>query len=112
MDNPTFVLENDTHKLSWDFHMGSPNLSQKTRPYKRKKKKKNCKIVDFAVPADHRQNWKNVKRRTITSTLLENWKKIWNMKVTIIPFVIDAFGTVTKRLLKRLRTWELVETTQ
>ena len=27
-------------------------------------------------------------------------KKLWNMKVTIIPIVIGAFGTVTKGLLK------------
>ena len=33
-----------------------------------------------------------------TSTLLGNWKKLWNMKVTIIPIVIGAFGTVTKGL--------------
>ena len=27
-------------------------------------------------------------------------KKLWNMKVTIIPIVIGAFGTVTKRIIK------------
>ena len=27
-------------------------------------------------------------------------KKLWNMKVTIIPIVIGAFGTGTKGLLK------------
>ena len=32
-----------------------------------------CKIVDFAVPADHRIKL-NVKREIRTSTLLENWK--------------------------------------
>ena len=29
-------------------------------------------------------------------------EKLWNMKVTIIPIVIDAFGTVTRGLLKGL----------
>ena len=29
-------------------------------------------------------------------------KKLWNMKLTIIPIVIGAFGTVTKGLLKGL----------
>ena len=35
---------------------GSPNLGQKTRPNnnQQKEKKRTCKIVDFAVPADHR----------------------------------------------------------
>ena len=31
------------------------------------------------------------------------------MKVTIVPIVIGAFGTVTKGLLKGLRTWELAD---
>ena len=36
-------------------------------------------------------------------------KKLWNMKETIVLIVIDAFGTVTKRLLKRLEEWEVGE---
>ena len=42
-------------------------------------------------------------------------KKLWNMKVTIIPIVIAAFGTVTKGLLKGLEDLEVggwVETIQ
>ena len=42
-------------------------------------------------------------------------KKLWNMKVTIIPIVIGAFGTVTKGLLKGLEDLEVggrVETIQ
>ena len=34
-------------------------------------------------------------------------KKLWNMKVTIIPIVIGAFGTVTKGLLKGLEDLEV-----
>ena len=34
-------------------------------------------------------------------------KKLWKMKVTIIPIVIDAFGTVTKGLLKGLEGLEV-----
>ena len=34
-------------------------------------------------------------------------KKQWNMKVTIVPIVIDAFGTITKGLLKGLEDLEL-----
>ena len=32
--------------------------------------------------------------------LARELKKLWNMKVTIIPIVISAFGTVTKGLFK------------
>ena len=40
---------------------------------------------------------------------------IWNLKLTIKPIVIGAFGTVTKGLLKGLEDFEVrgrVETTQ
>ena len=50
-----------------------------------------------------------------TSTLLENWKKPWDIEVTIVPIVIGAFGTVTKWLLKGLEDLEVggvVETIQ
>ena len=30
-------------------------------------------------------------------------KKLWNMQVTMIPIVIGAFGTVTKRITKGTR---------
>ena len=33
--------------------------------------------------------------------------KLWNMNVTIIPTVIGAFGTVTKRWLKELEDLEV-----
>ena len=37
-------------------------------------------------------------------------KKLWNMQVTIIPIVIGAFGTVTKRITKAtggLGSWQM-----
>ena len=39
--------------------------------------------------------------------LARELKKIWNMKVTIIPIVIGTFGTVTKGLLKGLEDFEI-----
>ena len=47
--------------------------------------------------------------------LARELKKLWNMKVTIVPNVIDASGTVTKGLLKGLEDLEVggrVETIQ
>ena len=47
--------------------VGSPNLDQKTRPYsnqqKKKKKKRTCKIMDFAVPVDHRIKLKKCEKK-------------------------------------------------
>ena len=82
---------------------GSPNLGQKTRPYNnQQQKKKIYKIVDFAVPADHRIKLKECEKRDKYLDHARDLKKLWNMEVTIIPIVIGAFGTVTKGLLKGL----------
>ena len=39
--------------------------------------------------------------------LAKELKKLWNMKVTIIPIVIGALGTVTKGLLQGIRNLEI-----
>ena len=57
MHNPASVLENDAHIHQWDFDIQTDHLISARRPdliIIIKKKKKTCKIVDFAVPADHR----------------------------------------------------------
>ena len=68
MHNPAPVLENDTHKLLWDFDIQTDYLISARRPdliiiNKKKKKKKICKVVDFAVPADHRIKLKEWEKR-------------------------------------------------
>ena len=66
MLNPAPVLENDLHKLLWDFNIQTDHLIPARRPgliiINNKKKKKICKIVDFAVLTDHRINLKESKR--------------------------------------------------
>ena len=39
--------------------------------------------------------------------LARELKKLWNMKVTIVPIVIGAFGTITKGLFKGLEDSEV-----
>ena len=39
--------------------------------------------------------------------LARELKKLWNMKVTIVPIVIYALGTITKGLLKPLEDLEI-----
>ena len=71
------------------------------------KKKRTCKIVDFVVPADHRIKLKECEKKDKYLDLARELKKLWNMKVTIIPIVIGSFGTVTKGLLKGLEDLEV-----
>ena len=87
-----------------------------TRPHNNQQKKKRiCKIVEFDVPADHKRNLKESEKKDKYLDLARELKKLWNMKVTIVPIVIGAFGTITKGLLKVLEDLEVggrVETIQ
>ena len=89
----------------WHIHE-SPNLDQKTRPNNNHppKKKRNCKIV---VLADHRIKLKECAKKDKYLDLTKELKKLWNMRMTIIPIVIGGFGTVTKGLLKGLEDLEV-----
>ena len=68
--------------------------------------------MDFDVSADHRIKLKESEKKDKYFDFARELKKLWNMKVTIIPIVIGAFGTVTKGLYKELEVGERVETIQ
>ena len=114
LHNPAPVIENDTYKLIWDFNIQTDHLIPARRPdliIINKKKR----IVDFVVPVDHRINLKQCAKKDKYLDLARELKKLWNMKVTIVPIVIGALGTITKGLLKDLEDLEVgrrVETIQ
>ena len=119
MHNPAPVLETNTYKLLWDFGMQTDHRISARRPdliiINKQKKKRTCKIVNFAVPADHSIKLKECKKKDKYIDLSRELKQLWNVQVTIIPIVIGAFVTVTKGLLKGLEDLEvggLVETIQ
>ena len=65
MHNPAPVLENDTHKLLYDFDIQTDHLISDRRPDLTviNKKKRTCKIVDFTLPADHRIKQKENEKK-------------------------------------------------
>ena len=67
--------------------------------------------MDYTVPADHRISEKRDKYQDLVREL----KKLWNMKVTVIPIVTGALGKVTKGLVQEMEDLEIsgrVETIQ
>ena len=60
--------------------------------------------MDFVVLADHRVKLKESEKK---DKYLGNWKKLWNMKVMIIPIVIGALGIITKGLIQGLENLEI-----
>ena len=87
MHNPASVLENDTHKLLWDFDIHTDRLIsvRKSDLIIINKKNRTCKIVDFA---DHRIKLKECEKKYKYLDLARELKKLWNMQETIIPIVI------------------------
>ena len=77
MQNLASVLENDTHKLLWDFNIQTDHLIPARRPdlIIINKKKRIRKIVDFAVPADHRINLKESEKKDKYLDLARESKK-------------------------------------
>ena len=111
------VLENATDTLLWDFNIQTDHLipARRTDLIIINNKKENLQNSRFAVPADHRIKLKECEKRDKYLDLPRELKKLWNMQVTIIPIVIDAFGKVTNGLLKGLEDLEVggrVETIQ
>ena len=62
MYGPGFILENELHKYSeTEIQMDHSIPARKLDLVLNKKKKRNCHLEDFAIPADHREKIK-VKR--------------------------------------------------
>ena len=71
--------------------------------------------MDFAVPTGNRVKLKESEKRDMYQDVAREVKKLWNMKVTAIPVVIDEFERVTKGLVQGLEDFEIrgrVETIQ
>ena len=56
------------------------------------KKKRTCHLVYFAVRMAHRVKMKKKKKLDKYVELNRELKKLWNMKVTVIPIVVGALG--------------------
>ena len=69
--------------------------------------------MKFAATMDHREKTKESEKRNKYLDLGKELKKLWSMKVTVIPIVIGALGTIPKRLddLEIRGRAEIIQTT-
>ena len=70
-------------------------------------KKRICKIVEFAVPADRRIKLKECEKKDKYVDLARELKKLRNMKMTIVVIVIGAF-VIYQRDLRVWIRWMLL----
>ena len=101
---PETVIENDSCKLLWDFSIQTDHVIQARRPdvILIDKEKKECKLIDFAIPYDSRVNEKEMEKIEKYQDLAREVQKLWNMRTKVIPIIIGALGTTPKKLSKRL----------
>ena len=97
------------HKILWDFDIQTDHLilARWLDLVIVNKNQRNCWIVGFAIPADHRVKLKDGKKRDKYLDLAREQKKLWNMKMTVIPIVIGMLSTVTKGLVQGLKELEI-----
>ena len=63
-----------------------------------------CQMIDFIILYDTRVDDKEVEKIEKYLDLARELKKVWNMKVTVVPLVVGALGNPAKALEKRLKT--------
>ena len=89
MHKPESVLENETHKVLWDFEMQMDCPTPTRRPNLElinKKKRKEKWILTF----------QNERKRK------DKYLDLWNMKVGVIAIIVGALGMVPKDLERKL----------
>ena len=99
------VLENEDYKIFWDFSIQTDHVIEAWRPdlVVVDKKERICKIIDFAVPGDNRIEEKEKDKIEKYQDLGRELQKIWNVKVTIMPLVVDSLGAIPKQYGNRLK---------
>ena len=111
MNKPAPILEKDTHKLLWDFDIHTDHLISARRSELiiiNKKKREFAKLSTLLSQlTTDRIKLKECEKKYKYLDLARELKKLWNMKVTIVPIVIGAFSTITKGLLKDLEDLEV-----
>ena len=67
------------------------------------KKDRSCKIIDFANAGDSRIDEKEKDKIEKYQDLGRELQKILNVKVKIIPLVVDSLGAIPKQFGNRLK---------
>ena len=112
------MLEKEEAQIQWDFTIQCDHYIQSRRPdiVVVEKKKKECKIIEIAVPNDVRVGNKEQEKVEKYQDLRREIAALWGMKKTeVIPIVVGALCMISKKLdmwIKKLGTNIKIETLQ
>ena len=98
------VEENEEVKLLWDFTIQTDREIHHRKPdiVIQKKKAKETITVDIAVPGDNNVLQKETEKYEKYQDLAREIKKIWKSRTKVVPVVVDALGSVSKKLAGHL----------
>ena len=102
--SPKSVEENEEVKLLWDLTIQTDRESHHRRPdiAIQKKKGKETIIVDIAVPGDSNVLQKETEKYEKYQDLAREIKRIWKSRTQVVPVVVGALGSVSKKLAGHL----------
>ena len=95
----------------WDVNIYTDRVIQARRPdiVVVDKCEKRVTLIDMAVPADKNILEKEKEKVIKYQDLKMELKRLWKMKVKVIPVVIGALGSVSKNLKKWLKELDMEE---
>ena len=91
----------DRVKLLWDVNIQCDHIIEARRPdiMVINKQERSCLIIDIAIPGDVRVHEKDIEKIEKYQELKREIKRLWKLRtVQIVPVVVGALGSVTKRL--------------
>ena len=96
------VLENNTHKLLWDFDIHTVHLISTRRPdlITINRKKRTWEIVDFAIQADHRIKLKENEKMNKYLQLARELKKDMELEGDDYTNHVWCFWYIHQRIIK------------
>ena len=96
------------HKFLWDFNIQTDHLiSARRSDLIIINKKENLQNCELCCPGSPQEKLTESEKTDKYFDLARKFKKLWKMKVTVIPIIIGVLGTVSKVLIKRMDDLEM-----
>ena len=92
--------------MLWDFAIHTDKEIEHWKPdiVVIDKGKRECKIINIAVPGDQNIKLKEIEKITKYQNLRLQVLKLWDVKATITPIVAGVLGIVSEELENNLKT--------
>ena len=91
------VKENDEYKILWTFNIQTDKIKEHGQPDLNKQKRER-QITDCVIPVDQNIAIKEQEKIDKYQNLRKKLQKVWNVKEVVIPVVIGALGTISKKI--------------